>query len=212
MDKIIDSQKRKFIEDAVQKAEAKTSAEIVPVIIGRSSTVDHVFPLIFLFLIACLFVSPLWTYFDEFWGGAYLERGLAFLGTLAVSYGLSKIPLVQRWCLSKADMQRQVELRSIAEFAARVSGRTKDQSGLIIVLSLLERRSFLYAEEGINKHFPEGTWDTLLQGLSQRAHKDGIEVAFAQTLNELCDMLSVHFPFQADDKNEISNQLVLLEN
>jgi len=212
MDKIIDPQKRKVIEEAVLKAESSTSAEIVPVIIGRSSTVDHVFPLIFLFLIAALFVSPLWSYFDEFWGGAYFERALAMAATLLVSYGLSKLSFIRRWCLTKRDMEKQVELRAIAEFSGRVAGRTKDKTGLIVVLSLLEKRSFLFAEEGINKHFPEGTWDAVLRGLSEKAHKEGIELAFAHTLNELSDMLAVHLPIQADDTNEISNKLVLLKD
>lgn len=212
MDKIVSDENRKVIEEAVLKAEKSTSAEIVPVIIGRSSTTDHVFPLIFLFLLATLFISPLWVYFDELWGGAYLERGLTILATAVLSFGLARIPTIQRWCLTKRDMQRQVELRAISEFVTRVAGQTKDQTGLIIVLSLMERRSFLYAEEGVNKHFPEGTWDSLLQGLSQKAHKEGVELAFAHTLEELSEMLAVHLPIAVDNKNEISNKLVLLED
>ena len=212
MKHVISDENRIKIEEAVKAAEKKTSAEIVPVIVGRSSTIGHVFPLLFLFL-SCLFLlSPIWEGFNEIWGGATLQRIFSFVILFVFAWGLSRLKFVQRFCVSKADMEQQAAQRAELEYSQRVLSRTKDQTGVLLMISLLEKRSFLIAEKGVNEHFPEGTWEKALTKLSKLAHKEGIELAFCDALNDLSDQLSEKLPIQEDDTNEISNELIITES
>ena len=42
---------------------------------------------------------------------------------------------------------------------------TKGRTGILILVSLLERRVHVLADKGINDHVPAGTWDGLVNGI-----------------------------------------------
>lgn len=212
--KWISQEGREAVEEAVARAELKTSAEIVPVVLLRSSTVGHVWPLLTLTFLVLLVLSPWWVSLGESWDSALAERTMSvvFVGVLAF-YG-AKLKWVQAALTSSQDKNHQVDLRAETIFLEKIvsQGGTQGNTGVLLVLSLMERRSVLLAEESVNHHFGPETWVEILDHLSANAKKDGLEKAFVKAIDELGDILAEKLPVQANDKNEVKNHLILLES
>lgn len=213
-EKWISEDGRKAVEEAIVRAESKTSAEIVPVLLLRSSTIGHVFPILVLVLLVTLFLSPWWLSLSESWDSALFERLASLVGVGAIAFFASKLKWVQSALTSSEDKDRQVNLRAETLFQEHIvsKGGTEGNTGVVLVLSLMERRSVLLAEKAVNDHFESETWVEILDHLSSNAKKEGIEKAFVHAIDELGDVLAEKLPIKEDDQNEVKDHLVLLEN
>ena len=104
------------IEAAIQLAESRTSGEIVPVLVRRSSTVGHVPMLVFLLLLVGLLLFDL-PHFLALWGGPHWAwLGTCWLGAAVLAMGLARLDWVQRLSTPRLDQRQQVEMRAEVEF------------------------------------------------------------------------------------------------
>ena len=85
---------------------------------------------------------------------------------------------------------------------------TRDHTGILILVSLLEHRVEVLADRGINEKVPPGTWnevvDIIVAGLKSRHAGD----AFCKAVERCGEILATHFPRQADDRDELPNKLI----
>lgn len=206
----------KRLESLVQKLETKTSAEIVPIIARCSSATGHVWPLCF-FILGFLALSVPdevflnsegWRRTGFFWDYFYFFEMIAVLG---LSWVLSRLDSVKRFLTSSSDMHRQVDLRAEVEFWERIHQKTRGRTGVLLFVSLMEHRAVILADENVKRHFPDNFWDETLKGLLTSIRDKGLVEAMALTLSQLGRQLSEKLPLAAEDKNEISNQLVWLD-
>ena len=84
---------------------------------------------------------------------------------------------------------------------------TRDRTGILIYLSLLEHRVEVLADRGIDRHVEDGTWDgvvrLVLRGVRERRAEEGLCQAI-----ELCgEILASQFPPRPDDEDELENRL-----
>lgn len=195
------------IEEAVKQAELLTSGEIVPMVVRRSSTVGHVPIILFLLslLLLSLFKPALELYFSSYW----IVVGLVFV--LLFTKILSSLDGVLRLFTPKQDQLNQVLLRAQLELQASNVKNTKDNTGVLIFVSLLERQVCVLADSAINKHFKTEDWqevvNLILKGLKNKNMAQGFENGILKCGNLLKD----NFPIQPDDINELKNHLVIKE-
>ena len=202
----LSDQDKKRIEQAVKKAEATTSGEIVPVIVKTSDpylSADltggligialGLFALIWLVpvLESLLFVSVLT---GSFLAGFFLTRYL---------------PPIKRMLLGKKILEAEVYQRALQAFFELGLTRTRDRTGILIMVSLLEHRIQIIADQGINEKVPKGTWDEvvalILGGIKNESLADGI----CSGIERCGRILTNDFPIKPDDTNELSNELVI---
>lgn len=161
IEKMFGEQDKKLIMEAVERAEAKTSGEIVPYLVDRSdayeiaewraSTVAGA--LAFTAFALARSFSAAWEPFDlaEI---AIVTLGAGILGMLAAKF----VPAVKRACAGRHLIDRRVEQRAAEAFIAEEVFRTEARTGILIFVSMVERRVLVVGDSGINAKVRKEDW------------------------------------------------------
>jgi len=180
-------EERAKIKQAVQEAERRTTGEIVPMIVPSSARYREAgyrtgLILGWLTLAALLTVETYWLP----WGWHAGNAGWLLLAVVA-AYGLGEwlgtMPAVIRLVTSRERMAYKVQLRTQQAFYQHGFHRTQARTGVLILISLLERRVHVLADKGINDCVPAGTWDEVVRGIV-----DGIKSGRAT--EAICDAIA----------------------
>jgi putative membrane protein len=216
---------REKISAAIAAAEADTSGEIVVVATPISDAYHDVglhwalVPLFAVLAWAAWRPTALIWWYDLLFGGwnpdptqSELLTLLMFFAALMFTIAL----LILKWMPLRllltpgATKHRRVRRRAIAIFQAAAAGRTTGKTGILIYLSLAERRAEIVADETIHKLTTEHTWGeamtSLIADVRQGRPADGIVAA----IQRVGTVLAEHFPRSADDQNEIPDKLIEL--
>ena len=195
---------REAISEAIAKAEKTTSGEIVFAITDASGKYRHsCFQLslagmaaataIYLILPVSHSISALlWT------------EILSFAALYAVAPRLRW----RHWFIPEDEIKARVRDAAFMEFYSSGLYRTRDANGVLIFLSLFERRVVVLGDRGIHERMGERYWDgvrdLIIQGIQSGRARGGITAAV-----ERCGMaLAEHFPRRADDVNELSDRVI----
>ena len=193
----------------MKEAELKTSGEIVPMIVKSSSTVGHV-PIV-IFLIALLFYFMV----DLAQFGYFESSTLNFLIwailCLPVSRLLAELSLVQRLLVNQMDQRDQVELRAEVEFYEANLKNTEGSTGILLFVSLMERKAVVLADEAIAKQLPSETWNEVVLLLVDGARKKSLSQGFCMAIDRCGNILAEHFPIDPNDNNELPNTFIIKE-
>jgi len=160
---------RERIRQAVQQAERVTKGEIVPMIVPASALYREAgYRMgLMLALIALAVLLTIEIYWLP-WGWHAGNAGWLLLAVV-VSYGLGqwlgRVPRIIRLVTSRERMAHKVTLRAEQAFYKHGLHNTRGQTGILILVSLLERRVHILADQGINDHVPAGTWDEVVNGI-----------------------------------------------
>ncbi len=198
-----------LIENAITEAEKNTSGEVVPMIVKSSSVIGHV-PIIFSLLLIFIFDSAVQILDTEH----QLSVGFILvvnLILLILGFALSRFSFIQRIMTTKSDLSHQVWERAEIEFHRHNLKATENRTAILIMLSLMEREIVVLADESIAKKLPTETWNEVvslvLAGIKKGRTAEGLQIAILKS----GQILSQHFPIQANDKNEIKNHLIIKE-
>ena len=85
---------------------------------------------------------------------------------------------------------------------------TRDHTGILIFVSLLEHQVEVLADRGINEKVEPGTWDEIVKTLTAGLKSGHACDAFCKAIDRCGEILAVHFPRQDDDRDELPNTLV----
>lgn len=200
-----------LVEDAIRAAEARTSGEIVPMIVRRSSTIGHV-PVIIACLLLTLFIvadGPGWQYelIGEHWAWYLVDTVVLLL----LSGQLARIPLLQRLLTTRDDQALQVDMRAQIEFYRSNIHSTSDATGVLLLVSLMEHRAVVLADTSIDAKVPDETWDKVV-GLTTEGIKNGnVGLGLAAAIECCADILATEFPAAPNDVNELHDTLIIRE-
>ena len=202
---------RAHIVAAIKEAESKTSGEIVPMIVRRSSTIGHV-PLLLFTLLALLFFvvggpAHQAALFGHHWLW-YLADAAVLMGLVALG---ARWTVVQRLLTNHADQAAQVDARAVIEFYESNIHHTKDATGILILVSLMERRAVVLADKAINDKVEKETWSHVCGRLVTGIKKKSLGAAIQEAILECGDIMAPHFPIQPDDENELQDRLIIKE-
>ena len=199
------AEEQERIRQAVIAAEAKTSGEIVPMLVtasGRYAEVEMrgmVFGLIIGTLLEFTFYDP--------WLALHAQALWPLAGSL-IGFLVSIIPAVKTRLIARERIAEAVHLRTLAAFTAHGLHYTKAHTGILIMASLFERRVVVLADKGINDKCPPGTWDQVVQtvtsGLKSGAGCEG----FCKAIAQCGEILAQEFPRSANDSDELPDKLV----
>lgn len=200
---LLSKQEADRIASAVEKAESRTAGEIVVQVVERSDDYASVrWPLAFI-LGAVTAEALHWVP-----GASGFEVGVGGLVTIAALFASQSSALV-RALVRRDQMEAAVHRRAKEAFIDNRVHRTRDASGVLILLSQLEHRVEILADEGIHQRVGVEGWSrhvqTIVEGLKSGAPADGLERAIAAIGEELAQT----FPRRQDDVNELPNAPVL---
>lgn len=199
------------ITDAVVKAEAHTSGEIVPYFIDQSDRYEEavwrgggILGALSLAIIAMVHL------FSESWHGlGPLEIGIIILGGTGLGMMLvHAVPALKRRLAGEALVEHRVAQRAAQAFIAEEVFNTRDRTGILLFVSLLEQKVLVVGDSGINAKVGESDWEDVVgrvvAGIDRGQPAEGLIDAIGQ-----CGVLLKRKGVRrrADDRNELSNKL-----
>ena len=199
---------RQKIREAVREAEKRTSGEILPLVVSTS----YDYPVADM-IAGLVFGLPAALALDYFLAGRLWlndPHHLFFLGLLAFCFLFfhqicGRIPPVKRWFISQREMAEEVEEAAAIQFLEEGLHTTRDGTGVLIFISVFERRVRVLADHGISEKIPREQWDRIVHiitdGIKQGNQAEGVRMA----VREAGQMLETHFPVRTDDTNELAD-------
>lgn len=105
---------------------------------------------------------------------------------------------------------RKLSLHELAlrEFYALGMEKTKELTGVLLLILYSERAFQIIADEGIHKKVEEGTWDRIAGRMSAHFKEGKFSDGIAEAIKEVGAILATYFPRKRDDRDELSNQVV----
>ena len=216
---------RDKVSAAIAAAESNSSGEIVAVATPISDAYHDValhwalIPLFAVLAWAAWRPTALVWWYDFLFGGWSPDPTMSQLLTLLMFFAALKFTvalLILKWMPLRllltpgATKHRRVRRRAISIFKAAAEKRTAGKTGILIYLSMAERRAEIVADEAIVKVTDEHTWgeamNALITDVRDGRPGDGIVAA----IERVGAVLSEHFPRTADDLNEIPDKLIEL--
>lgn len=202
----VDERLRDDIAAAVKKVEASSGSEVVVTIVPRSSAHWEValvsaLAVVFLVQAAAALVYP---------DASTLQVGLDSALGAVVAMGLVRgIHPLERLLLPARVAARRVELGAESAFCRQGIFRTRKRVGVLVYLSLLERRAVLLPDDGVVHALPAPAMASLKsQAGALFRHRDP-RLALLGLLDHLRSLGARHLPRAADDVNELPDAPVI---
>jgi putative membrane protein len=199
------------VDRAVKAAETLTAGEIVVMIVSTSYKypMANVIGAAALALPLALLLTPLaggWL-----WIGA--QNMWLFLGFFAVLFILfheiiRRTPWLKRFFISRREIDDEVKEAAITNFFDHNLYRTRDETGVLVLISVFERRVWIVADRGINAKVPEGQWGDIVKMITDGIRQKRSADAICEAVEKIGELLKRHFPVKPDDTDELKNLIV----
>jgi putative membrane protein len=193
------------IEAAVKQAESRTSGEIVPMVIDESYDYPRAEILgAGLFSLAAA-TSLSWAFLGEsLWHFLWLFALCYFPFKLLIR----SLPALKRRLIHPDEISAEVKEQAIIAFLENGLHHTRDETGILILLSLFEHRVYVLADRGINNVVPTDTWDGIVNAITSGIHRDEACTALCNAIENCGKLLETNFPVKSDDTDELPNLII----
>ncbi len=186
-------------------AEATTTGEIF-VVVAKASDEYRLIPLAWATLVALVVPLPLTLM-------TTLAASTIFAAQLAVFIVLA---LVLSWPGLKAQVvpapvkHGRAHALAMQQFLAHGLHVTEARTGVLIFVSLAERHAEVVADAGIAAHVGQHEWDGVVAALTGEIRRGRLAEGLIAADTGAGVVLAHHFPADPNDRNELSNEVVLL--
>jgi len=202
--KFLNNEDKSAIEQAIKKAEATTSGEIVFIAAPASARYLHATlqgAIIGMAAVAAVFLLlPV----------SHSVTGLLWTEFIAFAFFYAILPYLpwRRWIISKEEMDARVKDAALMQFYGSGLYQTRESNGVGIYLSFFERRVVVIGGRGIHAKMGDRHWqearDLIIRGIKEGNLRGGVCAAI-----EACGKaLAEHFPPRPDDINELPDSVI----
>jgi putative membrane protein len=216
------------IAHAVEEAEATTRGEIVCVVTDEAARYSEV-PLAWaaagalILPILALAATEVGGHFDYAFGGwtaAHVAAVHAAVVTALTWYAavqcflfvgilvVASIPPIRRRLTPPSLKRAHVRSRAMDQFFARNLDKTRERTGVLIFVSLKDRRAEVLADTGINSKVDPSAWDDVIGELVKGIKKGKAADGFVKAIASCGRLLTNHFPAPAENPNELPDDLI----
>jgi len=189
------------VEAAVRGAELTTSGEIVPVVVERSDSYADV--RIGAAAIAAIALGALVLELLPSHTAWLVPTQICVFAALCLVFGWR--PLLGLVAPNPLFAER---VHRAAEHTFHEAGmvETRDRTGILIYVSLLERRVEVLADRGIHQRVPDGTWDVVVERVLQGIRENRADEGLIDGIRLCGEILAGTFPPRPDDANELPDR------
>lgn len=205
-DNFFSEAEKQQISNLVGKAERETSGEIAVMVVDGSDSYREAEILgalllsAFIALVAAVSLHhvTIWSYIPAvmvFWFPAlYLMRG---------------IPRFKLAFAGKKRLEEAVRERAVRAFFEKKLYRTRDETGILVFISILEHKVWILGDRGINQRIDPQFWQTLAGELAGSIRGDHAFDGLCTVIEKLGRVLEEHFPRGAADTNELPDEVIV---
>jgi putative membrane protein len=209
--KLFTESDRDAVRAAVREAESGTSGEIVPYAVPASDVYTGAVwkgtalgallgPLVAL---AAFRLGGFWGSHLSFWIALPAAAGGA-AGYLLTTF----VPQIKRWLAGGEMLEARVRQRAALAFLEEEVFRTRERTGILLFVSLFERRVVVLGDSGINRQVEASHWDAVVATVVAGIGAGRPGAALAAGIKQ-CGELLARFgvAIRPDDRNELSDEL-----
>jgi putative membrane protein len=198
------------IETAVAAAEARTAGEIVPMVVRESSFSGHV-PYIVTLLLFAFFMIVLPVVAWRLPGPPWAWDVAAAAFSCAIGWMSARSSALRRLFTPIHDQALSVFHRAQLEFHETGIPATTGKTGVLIFVSLQERRAVILGDQAISSHIKPDAWVEIVNGLLAQMRAGKMREGFTSAIAKVGEVLAREFPIQPGDVNELPNTLIVKE-
>ena len=186
-------------------AEATTSGEIVTMVVDRSDsyreaeTLGAMLCAAFVALVIAIASRhvTIWTYLPLVIILFFPSRSL-----------ILRVPSFQRPFIGRRRFHEAVRERAVRAFYEKGLYRTRHETGILIFISLFERKVWILGDRGINARISPDSWRFLARTLTDGIKNGRACEALCAVVAGCGEELTRHFPKEADDTNELPDEII----
>jgi len=220
---MMDDAGRALVSAAVTEAESATSGEIVTVLAEASDGYTDVALLwaagaaFTAMSVFAAFPEPFLDRWDAWFAGWGHEWTTGELASMVIALGLVKffgVWLVQQWQPLKWLLvpgpvkSARVRAQAVRQFKVGAERRTTGHTGVLIYLSMRERRAEIVADESIAAKVPAEVWGEAMGDMLAEIRRGRVAEGLAVGIRDVGFILAEHFPRGEDDANELPDRLI----
>ncbi len=211
---VFSSDDKQRIAQAITKAEASTSGEIVVVVARRSD--DYRFialmwaALLALALPLVLIYLPRLTGWRLAFSGPELLYAIQLVWFLVLT-ALFQLPMVRYALVPRRIKQLRTKRAAMEHFITQDLHTTRKRTGVLIYVSLAERQAEIIADDGIAKKLDQSVWQQAVDALTKEMSQGNPADGFINAIEQCGAAMASHYPPGACEPNERPNHLIELE-
>ena len=219
---LLNTAARARIENVVKEEESRTGGEIITAIIPESD--DYAAPELMLgialgfvaYILLVVFAEPFSGLVDRLiWIDSPSLIPLSMLAVTllagSLGYAVAQIPFIDRLIVGRRRMAEAVHRRAMRHFIESAAYDTVDRTGVLLFISVLERRVELLADRGINAKVSPDTWEGIVNDLVVGIRQKKTDTALETAIRRIGEILAEYVPPRADDTNEKADAPVELK-
>jgi putative membrane protein len=196
---------RRMIREAVEEAEKTTMGEVAIMVVDESDRYREaelsgaLFFSSLLALVAALALHHITIWF--------------FIPATAILFGpffllFRQFPFLKLAFLGHSRIAEAVRQRAVLCFFQRGVHRTEEQTGILLFISLLERKVWILGDTGIDAKIGAEVWSSLASELSEGIRKGRAPETLRQVIAKCGKELERHFPGRSGQKNELCDDVI----
>ena len=85
--------------------------------------------------------------------------------------------------------------------------KTAQRNGVLFYLSTSDQKLSIIGDKGINEKVPAGFWDDIFQQMIRHFQQEQLLEGLIIGVSMAGEQLAIYFPFENNDKNELSDEL-----
>ena len=193
------------IKETTQHVESRTIGEVAVMVVDTSDQYIEaeiiggvlIGSLLSLSLTLLYFHSSIWVYIP-----------LSFLLFFPSCLVFNKLPVLKTAFIGINRKEHAVRERAVRAFYEKGLYRTKKNTGVLIFLSLLERRVWILADRGIYEKITQKTLNGFAKTISQGIRDGRTCDVLCEVMREIGEPLARNFPITPDDVDELPDEVI----
>jgi putative membrane protein len=199
-----DSEKAR-IRESVRTVEKGTSGEIATMVVDQSDGYleAEILGSVLLSGLVALVIAvasqhvTIWTYVP-----------IVLLLYIPARFMFMRLPRLKVPFVNKRRLMHAVRERAVRAFYEKGLYRTRDENGILIFISLLERKVWILGDRGVDRQIPHETWQAHAREVSQGIRDGRACDALCAVIGDCGRVLTTHFPRKEDDTNELPDDMI----
>jgi putative membrane protein len=207
-DRFLTEEEKERLKATTREVESRTIGEIVIMVVDKSNRYLEaevlggvlLGSLLSLILTLLVFHSSLWSYIP-----------LSFIFFFPCRVLFEKIDPLKRLLIGIRRREEAVRFRAERGFFEKGLYKTKKKTGVLFFLSLLERKVWVLADQGIYEKMDQETLNRFALDVSKGVKEGHACEALSKAVHEIGNLLAQHFPITSDDTDELPNAILTEE-
>ncbi len=207
----LSDQDREKIIQTVREVELTTAGEIVPMVVSRSSSYPMadviggvVFALPVSWVLTHIIGGLLWIGHQDMWlfSGVFTACFIVFHQTC------KQVPWLKRLFIFPGEMEEEVEEAAATRFFREGLYQTRNGTGILIFISVFERRVWVLGGRGINEKVSKDNWGSIVHIITSGIKQKNQAEAVCLAVREAGRLIQENFPIAPGDQDELKNLII----